>query len=153
MQEELRDQLIQAAQTLRKSRPAIYQHFGLPCGEFFMLHHIERLLQESPCGVQVSFLHQKTNMSMSAVSQLLRSLEKKDLILRTISPKDRRVILVTLTDKGQKICKNSHEEFKNYMSELISRFGEEKTRTLIALLKDLDVALEEMKSIYDCKNS
>ncbi len=54
--------------------------------------------------VTQSDLTQILNLEKSTVSRLVQQLEKKDWLKRKISPKDQRMKILRLTEKGQKIC-------------------------------------------------
>ncbi|MFA5571330.1 MAG: MarR family winged helix-turn-helix transcriptional regulator [Sphaerochaetaceae bacterium] len=48
-------------------------------------------------------------LSPSRLSRILESLEQKSVVTRTISPTDRRTIVVKLTDKGTSLVRQLHQ--------------------------------------------
>ena len=79
--------LLEALNEHHKTRRHVPDFYGIPLGEFHMLKLIETMMEEnanSEAGVQASQLSVRSQISRSAVSQILNSLEKKDLIERVV---------------------------------------------------------------------
>ncbi len=112
---------------------------GIPHGELHMLQLIDDLFKKSrqisppPLGVKVSLLSMRSNVSKPAVSQMLKSLEKKQLIERITCEQDRRVVYVRLTDCGHQMIQDSQQFFCRFLGTVIEQLGEEDTQTLIRL--------------------
>lgn len=86
-------------------------------------------------------------VSKPAISQMLKSLEARELIRREIDPNNRRKLIVTLTDQGRVLLDDAMERTREYLSRVIESFGVEKTREMIALYGEftqimVDVARE-----------
>lgn len=64
------------------------------------IHHGQEAQPDKP-GIYVSALAEDLMVSVSMVSKMLRSLEKKGWILRTVDPESRRNTFVSLTDAGR----------------------------------------------------
>jgi DNA-binding MarR family transcriptional regulator len=58
-------------------------------------------------------------MTKSNITFIVDDLEKKGLLKRERSEKDRRVYLITLTAKGKKHYKNLNESFENIVSRFL----------------------------------
>jgi DNA-binding MarR family transcriptional regulator len=59
------------------------------------------------------------SMTKSNITFIVDDLEKKGLLKRERSEKDRRVYLITLTAKGKKHYKNLNESFENIVSRFL----------------------------------
>lgn len=143
------DELFGVLHYLKKARDLIPEVPGVPQGEFMMMHKIHCCLQEGECeqpGVKVSELSAKLGMSMPAVSQMLKSLQKKGLVTRTAATDDRRVVYVALTAAGEKIFSDAIDRFLVRVDAVAELFGEQKIQEITALLKDLGRAVERVRT-------
>jgi DNA-binding MarR family transcriptional regulator len=123
---------------------------GLPGSEFFMLKVIKHFAdsQNSPneyAGVKMSNLSEYLEITKSAVSQVMNSLEQKRLIERTMADSDRRVIYVKLTDEGEKVLKRMREMCWRGLTEVLDRLGDEDALELNRILIKLNGILRELK--------
>ena len=135
----------------RKIKPTIQGVCGIPAGEFFFLQRVHELSRDE--GVRISRLRDSMSMTMPAVSQLVRILEEKGLVMRENAVKDRRVTLVTVTEKGEQVLRDSQEQFNQMFNRLIERYGPEELEQLIQMLKRLSETIRELKEEYEetCK--
>lgn len=74
------------------------------------------------------------NLSSARVAAILGSLEKKGLIVRDISPTDRRRITVTLTEKGREEANAKIQMMRKRMIKVFEEMGEEDTEQFIILM-------------------
>ena len=139
----LRKALISTLLEFRKIKPTIHSICGLPAGEFFFLQRVHELSRNE--GIRISHLRDSMSMTMPAVSQLVRILEEKGLVIRENAPKDRRVTLVTVTEKGEQVLRDSQEQFNQILNRLIERYGPEELEQLIQMLKRLSKTIRELK--------
>lgn len=147
----LRKALISTLLEFRKIKPTIHSICGLPAGEFFFLQRVHELSRNE--GIRISHLRDSMSMTMPAVSQLVRILEEKGLVIRENAPKDRRVTLVTVTEKGEQVLRDSQKQFNQMLNWLIERYGPEELEQLIQMLKRLSKTIRELKEEYEetCK--
>lgn len=149
--QERTDQLFRMLQYLKKAKALIPEVPGVPQGEFLMLYRIHHCCKEeensgaSLPGVRVSELSARMGMSMPAVSQMLKSLQKKGLVTRTAATDDRRVVYVTLTPVGAEVFSQAIDRFLFQISTVANRFGEEKIQQISRLLADLSDVVEHVK--------
>lgn len=73
-------------------------------------------------------------ISKSAVSQMLRSLEKKGFIYREADPTDRRNVIVTLTAAGERAMQKKEAAFNARFGKLLHSMSEDNLRQTIALV-------------------
>lgn len=88
----------------------------------------------SSINLNVPQLQDQLHITKPAISYILNTLEKKDYIVRTIDPKDRRKISISVTANGMAAAKQSEKAYEQMWGELLSRFGEEDMRALLGLL-------------------
>ncbi|WKY47518.1 MarR family winged helix-turn-helix transcriptional regulator [Eubacteriaceae bacterium ES3] len=123
--------------------------------EFFMLSTISRLCechQETP-GIKISQISKKTGISMPGVSQTLSTLEKLDLIERRPAKQDRRIVYVSLTEKGLKLFHESNHAFSEVYDQAMQIIGPEDSQKLIDLLNQLADAFEEIENNSNLKGN
>lgn len=151
-------QLLQAFQEVRRGSAGFRPIGDLRQSEFYMVHAIffglmrqtENLGegQLPPPGVTVSYLSRTTHNSMPAVSQLLKGLEEKGIVVRVPAKSDRRKVYVRLTEQGQSTVKEAGRTFFELLDEVADRMGKEDTERLIYLLHKVSGILHEVKDEY-----
>lgn len=70
----------------------------------------------------------------TSLSELLGKLEKKDMIVRSPSPEDKRTYMVHLTELGQAEVDRIHNEFLKIRNQLVLPLNEDDTKELERLL-------------------
>ncbi|PDO90422.1 MarR family transcriptional regulator [Kosakonia pseudosacchari] len=74
-------------------------------------------------------------MDAGAMSRMLERMVKRDLIVRTTNPEDKRQVILDLTDKGRVICDRfQNEALASILSTLTSRLTADESRLLVELL-------------------
>ncbi|AHJ73641.1 MarR family transcriptional regulator [Kosakonia sacchari] len=74
-------------------------------------------------------------MDAGAMSRMLERMAKRDLIVRTTNPEDKRQVILELTDKGRVICDRfQNEALASILSTLTSRLTADESRLLVELL-------------------
>ena len=81
--------------------------------------------------IQPSHVAQWLHLTPSALSQTLKVLEQKALIVRKRSQKDSRSVSLELTPEGMKLAQKCAEERDCFMNDLIEYLGEEEVKRLI----------------------
>ena len=94
-------------------------------------------------GMYVWEMAARMRVSPPAVSRMLRGLEAKGQIVRSVDRLDRRNILVALSPKGQAVCTQAKQMVQSKMDYLVQQMGAEQVRTLVRLLGQLNDLLEE----------
>ena len=82
-------------------------------------------------------LAQAMQTSTAYVAKMLRGLEEKDLIRRTLDINDRRRILVTLTEKGKEQAKKDAAYVKDGVKWMLSILDDEDAVALVRILHKL----------------
>ena len=104
--------------------------------EFAMLHSILCCLsrQSDGPGVMIGELSAVTHQTPSGVSQTVRALEEKGLVVRSTVPADRRAVYVRPTEQGWGAARETERTFFARLDEIAGERGEEDTDQLITLL-------------------
>ncbi|GAX00535.1 MarR family winged helix-turn-helix transcriptional regulator [Secundilactobacillus silagei] len=96
-------------------------------------------LGEHPDNATPREISQRFNITVARVSTVLKHLEAKQLITRTINPADKRKFIFALTDLGkQKVTELSQNRY-NDLIDLVDYLGEEDAKDYIRILKKLAV--------------
>lgn len=124
-------------------------------GEFFALQMIELYQRRYPEeeGIYVSNLAKNLRIAPSQASRMLRSLEERELIGRSVDTRDRRNTYVFLTENGKEINHHAQERMRSYFEGVWSTMGEERIDELIQLCNELaDVMESELKRWKDANS-
>ncbi|WP_326974593.1 MarR family winged helix-turn-helix transcriptional regulator [Caproicibacter sp. BJN0012] len=114
--------------------------------EIFFLNLVDQLNRQpsgSLPGVRISELGSAAGMSKPAISQLVRVLEKKGLIRRSTDRKDRRVILVCLSQSGARQLEQSTRSCQSMINQITEKLGPEDTAELRRLFNRIRLILCE----------
>lgn len=119
----LQDMMQIAAQPIQKNMGKFI------CGEMFALGQLD-------CGGPVTpgDLARSSGTTTAYVAKLLRSLEAKGEIKRTIDPDDRRRVQVSITGAGQKRLRENETEMHRQTMWLLEHLGEQDARELVRLI-------------------
>ncbi|HEX3031047.1 MAG TPA: MarR family transcriptional regulator [Bacillota bacterium] len=82
----------------------------------------------------VSEISRRLHVTSPTVTQLITGLEAKGLVERNMDRRDRRAVLVRLTEAGEKITLKARQEMFASLSGLIDFLGEEESKHLVTLL-------------------
>ena len=80
---------------------------------------------------------------LEAIGIDMNSLEKKGYLERNRSTQDKRVVLVTLTEKGRKAFFHHRDFHRKMIHTIIRDLDEEEMKTLIKCLGKLDIFFRE----------
>jgi DNA-binding MarR family transcriptional regulator len=92
----------------------------------------------------VTELGDHLGVTSAASSQMLDRLVQQDLILRTEDPNDRRVRQIVLTNKGQRILRESILARESWLDELAEALSDEEKETITDAL---NILIDRMKNI------
>ena len=93
---------------------------------------------DSP-GVYVSVLAEDLEVSVSMVSKMLKVLEEKGWISRTVDPNSRRNTFVSLTEAGRRLYAEESARAAATNRRIVARMGEE---TMARFLRDAEKLAE-----------
>ena len=103
----------------------------------YLVHHPEE--------IHPSELAEKLSLVPGRMTDILKTLEKKDMIRREKDPEDRRRVLVMITPKGIRNVTERREQIRLQYSGLYETLGLENTVKLIELLEKVNRYFNEKK--------
>lgn len=118
---------------------------GISRGEFHTLWALHQHSADHPGaeGMYVSALAEELHILPPAASRVLRGMEKKGLIRRTVDPADRRNTFIHITGAGETARETARSRVVGLMRAVEGRMGREQLQTLITLWTRLAGILEE----------
>ena len=100
------------------------------------MHIIEAIGIEEPR--RMSDIAKRLDVTMGTLTTNMNSLEHKKYIVRQRSTEDKRVVLVTLTEKGRKAFFHHRDFHKQMIREIVKDLREDEMEVLIRCLQNLD---------------
>jgi DNA-binding MarR family transcriptional regulator len=85
----------------------------------------------------------RAELSPATVTQMLDSLEAHGLVKRLRAPHDKRVVLTSLTDRGQRLVDERRALYEPRWRDAMSRFDAGELRSAIAVLDALTTLFSE----------
>lgn len=82
------------------------------------------------------------DLSPATVTEMLEGMEQAGLVERERSAEDRRIVLTSLTDEGQRVVQQRHDRFRERWQTALAEFDEGELRTAAAIL-------DRLKAIFD----
>ena len=86
----------------------------------------------------MSDIAKRLGVTVGTLTTNMNGLEKKDYITRTRSDKDKRVVYITLTERGRKAFFHHHDFHKNMIKSVVVGLTDDEKRLLYKCLKKLD---------------
>jgi len=122
------------ASKMQLEREEMFQNFGITPGRF---HLLMILKGEDGFILSPSELAKRTNVTRATMTQFVDALEREEYVKRTDDPKDRRGMLVQLTDKGIAKLKEILPHYFKKMTEFTGDLTAEERETLLKLMKKI----------------
>ncbi|MFC0471297.1 MarR family winged helix-turn-helix transcriptional regulator [Halalkalibacter kiskunsagensis] len=85
--------------------------------------------------VETKKLAELTAVSKATISNITKTLEKKDLVFRKTDTRDRRITYVILTDKGKKVMEELYPQFHKGEVEIVSSLSVNEQKDVSELLR------------------
>lgn len=145
MGKDLKEQYMRAIIRFRKIGLILPYSSNLNITELVVMRGLEDNCPYSESSINISEVQSELHITKSAISQRMNSLEKKGFIERKINTEDRRKIVVTLTQTGKDILKETKKSANDNLNKIISHLGEKNIKQLISLLNQVSDVSEEIK--------
>jgi DNA-binding MarR family transcriptional regulator len=111
----------------------LFRPYGLSTATFNVMLVLSRAGGSlSPCDIG-----EELSVTRGTVTGLLDSLERQRLVRRTPHPKDRRMLLIELTDEGRDILDRLMPEHMQGIGELLACLSESEKKTFAGVLAKL----------------
>ena len=151
-QEELLEELQEMNRNFRK-----FHHSPKPYGPCHPAAFVTLLKIQEACetegheaGAGVGELAGLLDVSMPAVSKMLRNLEEKRLICRWTDPKNRRNVYVKLTEEGERVVSEASEHERIRIRQIAEALGEEDLEHLLRIMNKLMVLECSDREVRQC---
>lgn len=94
----------------------------------------------------MGFVAGELDITLGTLTTSVNNLEKKEYVKRNRGVKDRRVVFLSLTEKGQKVY-DSHQEFhEDMISQIVNNLSDSEEKALMKGLSNLiDYFMENYK--------
>lgn len=122
--------MLRAAQSVQDVLKQDMIKYGLNPTEFMVL---ELLTSKGEQPIQQ--IGKKILLSSSSMTYVIDKLEKKGYLKRKPDPKDRRVIMACVTDKGKTFMEDSFPKHEESITEMFSVLTEEELEEFVSLVK------------------
>lgn len=113
---------------------------------YLQLHVLERVYKEE--GLRTLDISRQMDISPSTLIGVLDELESKELIMRDRQKDDKRVVLVTATEKGKHKVLQHIKEDEVFLRNLISCLNEEESVQLSDLLLKITGRTTELEELF-----
>lgn len=90
-----------------------------------------------------SDIAKRLGITAPAVSKMLRSMEEKGYVERRVDEKDRRNTRVSITPDGKEAEQQVRRQMQEFITGVIERLGEERTKELIHLMNRYTEIMQE----------
>ena len=118
-----------------------------PEGITLQQYNILRILRGSfPKPLSTLQIRERMLNRMSDTSRIVDRLVTKGLVKKTTCSKDKRLVDVTITDKGQKLLKKIDAE-SDHINDIMANLSEKEAETLSELLDKLRMPESEKQAI------
>jgi DNA-binding MarR family transcriptional regulator len=89
-------------------------------------------------------LADQADLTAATVTQMLEALESDGFVARVRSESDRRIVLTSLTRRGQELCGSRRAEMEPRWRAALSSFSDEELLTAARVLEQLAAFFDEM---------
>ena len=134
--DELRDYWL-----FRQSKQAIKELMALSASQQRMIRKVWRMTRENPEGIMLKDLADKLSLSSSAVSVMVDAMVKRGILIREVSPDDRRKVMIRISRMGLDFSREYEEFFEPLCSEFIAAQDPEEMQSFMNVLENLNTFL------------
>jgi DNA-binding MarR family transcriptional regulator len=124
--------LSRTAQSIHKKDQRTIKEGGLTVTQFAVLEMLYHKGDLKICEIIEKSLSTGGNMTV-----VIENLIKEDLVIRYHDPKDRRVNLISITDKGRQLISDIFPKHVENINDIFSNISVDEKKELIVLLKKL----------------
>ncbi len=122
------------AAKVQMDREELFNRFGLTSGRF---HLLMILKGEETHALSPSELAKRTNVTRATMTQFVDALEKEEYVQRVDDPKDRRGMLVQLTDKGVAKLREILPSYFERLTNFTRALNKEERKTFLHLMEKI----------------
>lgn len=138
-------QFSQIMHRMHKNDLALRLNTGYSRSEFGVMNYIAcHQKHDASEGVTISEISDFIQISKPAISQIVNALEEKEVVLRLTTKKDRRVVYVSLTEKGQGELAQIKSMINGKILGVLEKMGDEDASQFIKLLDKFSLIMSEV---------
>ncbi len=131
--------LHRAAQRMRgKMEKEVLSHYSLSWTGFSLLYNLWIW-----GAMEMRKLAKSMGVTVATVSSIANTLERKDLCVRTVDQRDRRLVHLSLTDHGKDVIDELFPQFNRGETEIVSGLSVEEQQMLASLLRRISKNISE----------
>ncbi len=136
--EELLEELLEVHRKMRRRRPRKPLANCHPAA-FMTLVAIQDYCEETPeaRGISVGELAERLEVSMPAVSKMLRTLEERGWAIRLTDEQNRRMVYVNVTEAGKVLLTEAKRQERADVQAMIDMLGEADAKEWVRIAKRL----------------
>ena len=97
-------------------------------------------------GIRSTALGPKMGMESTSLSRVLKSMEKQGFIVKESDPKDKRSVLIKLTDAGLKKRNIARRVVIEFNQLIADKIGEKRSAEFLKTIADINRIIDEVKS-------
>lgn len=113
---------------------------ALTCSQFSVLYHLSQCPR-----MTMNELTHLLSLTHGASTGLIDRLLKMNLVQRERADHDRRVVYVSITDRGQEMIHNIRQKRHHILHDLFAALPEDEHKTLIAILSNIKNRIEKIQ--------
>lgn len=102
-------------------------------------------LSTSDCAQNMSEISHNMHLSQGAATGLVDRLQRLNLLDRTRSDVDRRVVSIQITDEGRQLVDRIHQRRRGILRKMLARLNDEERQ----LLMKIDSMMKDMLTHYE----
>jgi DNA-binding MarR family transcriptional regulator len=141
--QELINRYVQVSFSVSKKAESLIKaqiNEDLTTDQHYTLRYIKRAN-----GCTSSELAEAFDVQKSAITAIITRLVDKGLIQRTRDEKDRRIVYLTLTEKGNNLFDESEQRIHNLVESFITKFNDKEINSFIETYEKLEKILINIK--------
>lgn len=101
--------------------------------------------------VKMSEISTYFHITPAAVSQMIRSFEKKNWVERVVLENDRRSVYIKVSEEGRHLIEQNEKHVTEKLVEFIELLGEDDANALIRIMEKAQVHAKKMREERCCK--
>lgn len=109
------------------------------------MHAILLYLSKQEGTVTAGMVSASMNVSTARVAVLLKKMEAKGLIAKERDPDDARKINVKLSERGQALAAQAHEQIRTHVEAIIDQIGMERLLEFAAISEEIHAIVQPPK--------
>lgn len=138
--------LMEAFIKLKRYHQKGNHHRDLKHSEMYVLFCIKKCENPDNNGLKVSEISMRMQVSNPTTTQCVNKLVEKGYVKRNIDEKDRRVVRIALTEKGEDVIEEAGRSFVGFFDGVVNHIGEEKSMILTEIINEVIEYLSEKKN-------